>query len=401
MFKRGLNLYRSSFTGLSRETWLLAVIMLINRSGTMVLPFMTLYLTSKGVDRTLSEAGTVVGLWGLGAIIGAFFGGKLTDKIGFHKVQLITLLCGGILFIILGQIRSYPLICLFTFILSTVNEAFRPANATAVAVYSTPENRTRSNSLNRLAINLGWALGVSVGGVIASYSYTLLFWVDGITNILAALSLLYFLKPVSQKKEDKAKELVLQPIQRSVYKDKNFLAFAFFTMLFGFCFFQMFSTVPSYFRDGLHLSEKYIGAIMALNGLLIVLIEMVLINFLEGKRHLMIYISFGTLLCGIAFLLLLLPLHGKIISLFMILMITFGEIISMPFMNSYWAARANDKNRGQYAALVTIAWSIGQTMGPYACSKLVEASSFNVMFVALGGLLCFTALGFNWLKSKD
>jgi predicted MFS family arabinose efflux permease len=99
--------------------------------------------------------------------------------------------------------------------------------------------------------------------------------------------------------------------------------------------------------------------------------------------------------------LLLLPFHGKIISLFMILMMTFGEIISMPFMNSYWAARANDKNRGQYAALVTIAWSIGQTVGPYACSKLVEASSFNVMFMALGALLCFTALGFSWLKSKD
>ena len=156
MFKRGLNLYRSSFTGLSRETWLLAVIMLINRSGTMVLPFMTLYLTSKGVDRTLSEAGTVVGLWGLGAIIGAFFGGKLTDKIGFHKVQLITLLCGGILFIILGQIRSYPIICLFTFILSTVNEAFRPANATAVAVYNKPEKRTRCNSRKKLYINWDW-----------------------------------------------------------------------------------------------------------------------------------------------------------------------------------------------------------------------------------------------------
>ncbi|MDZ4665749.1 MAG: MFS transporter, partial [Bacteroidota bacterium] len=253
----------------------------------------------------------------------------------------------------------------------------------------------------RLAINLGWAFGVSVGGVIASYSYTLLFWIDGITNILAALSLFYFLRPVLQKKEDKAKELVLQPIQQSVYKDKYFMAFAFFTMLFGFCFFQMFSTVPSYFRDSLHLSEKYIGAIMALNGLLIVLLEMVIINFLEGKRHIMIYISLGTLLCGIAFLILLLPLQGKIISLFMILMITIGEIISMPFMNSYWAARANDKNRGQYAAIVTIAWSMGQTIGPYACSKLVEASSFNVMFVALGGLLCFTALGFSWLKSKD
>lgn len=401
MLKKAFHLYHSSFTGLSRETWLLSTIMLINRSGTMVLPFMTLYLTSKEMNRSLSDAGTVVGLWGLGAIVGAFFGGKLTDKIGYHKVQLITLFCGGIFFMVLGQMHSYPLICLFTFILSMVNEAFRPANATAITAYSKPENRTRSNSLNRLAINLGWAVGVSIGGIIASYSYELLFWIDGITNILAALSLFYFLKPIAVTKDNVVKQDITEPEAPSVYKDKYFLVYIFLLTLFGFAFFQMFSTVPKYFRDSLHLSEQFIGFIMALNGLLIVMIEMVLINFLEGKRHIMIYISFGTLLCAIAFLLLLLPIEGKLISLFMILMMTIGEIISMPFMSTYWSMRATKKNSGQYAALVTIAWSTGQTVGPYACSKLVEASSFNVMFMALGGLLSFTALGFSWLKSKD
>lgn len=401
MLKKAAHLYHSSFTGLSRETWLLSTIMLINRSGTMVLPFMTLYLTSKEIGRSLSDAGTVVGLWGLGAVVGAFFGGKLTDKIGYHKVQLITLLGGGIFFIVLGQMRSYPLICLFTFILSMVNEAFRPANATAITAYSKKENRTRSNSLNRLAINLGWAVGVSIGGVIASYSYQLLFWIDGITNILAALSLFYLLKPVTISKEELVKQDVSEPQSPSVYKDKYFMIYILLLTLFGFCFFQMFSTVPKFFRDSLHLSEQFIGFIMALNGLLIVLIEMVLINFLEGKRHVMIYISFGTLLCAIAFLMLLLPFEGKMLSVCMILMMTIGEIISMPFMSTYWSMRANKKNQGQYAALVTIAWSTGQTVGPYACSKLVEASSFNIMFMTLGGLLSFTALGFSWLKSKD
>lgn len=401
MLNKAAKLYRSSFSGLSRETWLLSTIMLINRSGTMVLPFMTLYLTSKEMNRSLSEAGTVVGLWGLGAIVGAFFGGKLTDRIGFHKVQLITLLFGGVFFIILGQMHSYPLICLFTFILSMVNEAFRPANATAITAYSKTENRTRSNSLNRLAINLGWAVGVSIGGIIAGYSYKLLFWVDGLTNILAALSLFYFLKPVKITKEKIVTQDEPEPESPSVYKDKYFLIYIFLLTLFGFAFFQMFSTVPKYFRDGLHLSEQFIGFIMALNGLLIVLIEMVLINFLEGKRHVMIYISFGTLLCAISFLLLLLPMEAKAISVLMILTITIGEIVSMPFMSTYWSMRATKKNAGQYAALVTMAWSTGQTIGPYACSKLVEASSFNVMFMSLGGLLSFTALGFSWLRSKD
>jgi len=201
MITRTVSLYKTSFTGLSSQTWLLSFIMLINRSGTMVVPFMTLYLTGKTMNRTLAEAGTVMGLFGLGSVIGAYFGGKFSDKIGFFKIQFFTLIFGGILFIVLGQIKSYSLICLFTFLLSTVNEAFRPANSSAIAFYSKPENRTRSYSLNRLAINLGWAVGASLGGLIASYNYELLFWVDGFTNILAAVLLFFFLRPARIEKK--------------------------------------------------------------------------------------------------------------------------------------------------------------------------------------------------------
>src|SRR5215510_10035809 len=90
--------YRNAYSGLSKETWLLSLIMLINRSGTMVIPFMTLYLTSDKMGYSVAQAGFVFGLFGLGAFKGAWLGGKLTDKIGFYPVQLITLTGGGILF---------------------------------------------------------------------------------------------------------------------------------------------------------------------------------------------------------------------------------------------------------------------------------------------------------------
>src|SRR5450631_581069 len=194
---RTISLYRNAYRGLSRSTWLLSVVMLVNRSGTMVIPFMTIYLTSPAMGYSIGQAGLVMGVFGLGAICGGFLGGRLTDRFGFHRVQLITLTGGGILFILLGQMKSFPLICGCTFLLSLVNEAFRPANSTAIAHYSKEKNRTRSYSLNRLAINLGWAFGGAVGGILASINYHLLFWVDGITNILAMILLRYFLAPVS------------------------------------------------------------------------------------------------------------------------------------------------------------------------------------------------------------
>lgn len=333
MISRTISLYRASFTGLSTETWILSLVMFINRSGTMVVPFMTLYLTGKEMNRTLSEAGVVMGLFGLGSVIGAFFGGRATDKIGFRKVQLITLIAGGLMFIILGQIKSYPLICVFTFLLSFVNEAFRPANSSAIAFYSKPANRTRSYSLNRLAINLGWAFGTSTGGLIASFNYELLFWVDGFTNISAALVLFYFLKPRAETV--KPVEETQGGILNSAYRDKIYLRFIFLVMCFAMCFFQLFTTIPKYFRDDLHLSEKHIGFIMALNGLLIVAVEMVFVYKLEGKRNNLIFIIYGVLISALSFLSLLIPGDPVLISLLMILLMTTGEIVSMPFMNSY------------------------------------------------------------------
>lgn len=393
MLNKTAGLYKKSFEGLSRETWLLSLIMLINRSGTMVVPFMTLYLTGKEMNRSLSEAGFVMALFGLGAIIGAYFGGKFSDKIGFYKIQLLTLLFGGVLFMILGQAKSYPLICLFTFLLSLINEAFRPANSSAIAFYSDAKNRTRSYSLNRLAINLGWAVGASIGGVLASINYELLFWVDGITNIFAALLLFSFLKPkINLVKKEVAEQEVPQNL--SAYKDKTYLWYIVLVTLYGLCFFQLFTTIPKYFRDDLFLNERFIGLLMAINGVIIVLLEMVVIYSLEKKNKNMYYVVVGTVMCALSYFSLLLTGDAKTIGLLMIIFISVGEILSMPFMNTFWTLRSNDKNRGQYAALYTMAWGVAQTIGPFVCSALVEATSFKLLFVVLGVVLLIASVGF-------
>ena len=400
MIAKTFSLYKTSFTGLSKEAWLLSFIMLVNRSGTMVLPFMTLYLTSKEMHRSLSEAGFVMALFGLGSIVGAYFGGKFSDKIGFYKVQLFTLFGGGLMFIVLGQVKSYPLICVFTFVLSMVNEAFRPANSSSIAFYSTAENRTRSYSLNRLAINLGWAVGASIGGLVAAFDYELLFWVDGVTNILAAGLLFYFLRPNIQIKKEEVKEEVVPEVM-SAYKDKTYLWFLVLMTLFSSCFIQLFTTIPKYFRDDMLLNEKYIGLIMAINGIIIVAIEMVLVYTLEKKNKNTRWIIIGLVMCACSYFSLLIPGNTKFISLVMILFITVGEIMAMPFMNVFWLQRANDKNRGQYAALYTISWGIGNTAGPFLVSALVDASSFKVAFIVLGFILFVSAFGFYKLKSNS
>ncbi len=390
--------YRNAYSGLSRQTWLLSLIMLINRSGTMVVPFMTLYLTSPEMGYSVGDAGIVFGMFGAGAFCGAWLGGRLTDKIGFYPVQLFTLTVGGILFIVLGQMKSYPLICTFTFLLSFVNEAFRPANSTAIASYSKEENRTRSYALNRLAINVGWAVGSGVGGFLADWNYELLFWVDGFTNIGAAVLMWLVLKPVDHTRAIKIK--TNDPLIRSAYKDKTYLSFALITMLFACCFFQLFNNLPVYFEKDLHFSKPFIGMLMASNGVIIALVEMVLIYKLEGKRKNIIYITLGVCLVGLAFLLLNLPGAAAPIACSMIILVTFGEILSMPFMNSYWIARTQPSNRGQYAALYTMAWSAAQTLGPMGGAQLADHAGFTILWWVVGCLAILTSFSFWKLHGK-
>src|SRR4051812_45561093 len=271
--------------------------MLINRSGTMVLPFMTLYLT-QSLHYSIGRAGVVMAMFGAGAICGGFLGGKLTDKLGFYNIQLGALLCGGIMFFVLGQMKSFTAIASCTFVLAVLNDSFRPANATAVAQYSNEQNRIRCYSLNRLAINLGWAFGGALGGFIASKNYHLLFWIDGLTNIGAALLLRAVLSPSKNSLTPPKKDLRLKVVTNSAYNDKQYLVFVFLTVLFACMFFQQFSTTPVFYLEKLHLTPFFIGIVMALNGVLIALFEMALVFKLEQKKKNLQFITAGVLLTG-------------------------------------------------------------------------------------------------------
>ncbi len=381
-------LYKNAFTGLSKSTWSLTLVMLINRSGTMVVPFMTIYCTQQ-LHFTLTQAGFVMALFGVGAIVGSFIGGRITDAWGFYPVQVAALLLGGAMFIVIGYLKTYPLLCIGTFLLSLCNESFRPANATAIAHFSTPENRTRSYSLNRLAINLGWCVGGVLGGFLASVNYRLLFWVDGCTNFCAALILL---KSLPYVKSGYKKTETLKPAGNSAWRDKPYIAFIILTILFATSFFELFTMQPVFFKTEWHLNEQFIGVLMALNGVIIVILEMILIFSLEKKNKPLFYMRIGFFLTGISFVLLV--FHASaLVAVFSVIIVTIGEMLSMPFMNTFWISRSNESNRGQYAALYSIAWSVAQIAAPAFGGQVAMYSGFNTLWWILFSLCSVAAFG--------
>lgn len=393
-----VSLYKKAYTGLSASTWLLSVVLLINRSGTMVIPFMTVYLTQR-LHFTIEQAGWVMACFGAGSVIGAFIGGRLSDKIGFYQVQFWSLFLQGLLFMVLGQMETMAQISICIFILSSVGEAFRPANSAATAHYSSESNRTRSYALNRLAVNLGWSVGPAIGGILASYSYHLLFWADGATCILAVLIMRIFLPPMKAYKGEKH----VAPVkvkEESVYKDGVYLIFIVLTTIFAIGFFQLSNIVPLYFAKVLHMKEARIGITLGMNGLIIAFLEMVMVYKLEGQRHPLQFITWGVLLGGLSYLCLNLFPSALLGPAIFILVCTGGEMLCLPFMNSFWISRSKTHNRGQYASLYTIAYALCSIIGPTLGGYMVEHFGFTTWWYMTAAICASTGIGFYLLFRK-
>ncbi|MBN8821699.1 MULTISPECIES: MFS transporter [unclassified Spirosoma] len=406
MLQRTLHLYQRAYQGLSPSVWLLAIVMLINRCGTMVLPFMTLYLTQH-LHYSVTDAGIIMALFGAGAFIGTFIGGRLTDRFGFYYIQLFSLMFGGFALIGLQFVTNFYLLCGSIFTFTLFGDSFRPANQAAIAHYSDPETRTRAFSLNRLAINLGWAVGGALGGWLASIDYSLLFWVDGLTCLVASI-VLWISLPVPSRPKAKVMQSITSDLSdpvatsQSPYQDTLFIGFVVCSALYLMVFMQLFSIVPLFFKEVLGLNEQLIGRLMALNGILIVLFEMALVYSLEQqKRPKTTLIIVGSLLTALAYLALALPINtflsGIHIALLFILFATLGEMLSIPFLQSFTVERSNPATRGQYLALYGMGASFAQTTAPIFGSFLVAQAGFSVHWPIAASLILASSCGFLWL----
>ena len=392
--KKLYNNYINTFRGLSTEVWWLSLITFINRSGTMVIPFLSLYLT-KSLHFSLSDVGWIMSFFGLGSVVGTWIGGKLTDIIGYYKVMVVSLFGTGILFVFLQFASTFNEFCFGIFMVMLVADAFRPAMFVALSAYSKPENKTRSVTLIRLAINLGFSAGPAVGGfIITGIGYAGLFWMDGVTCVLAAFLLLKVLNPKKVKVLGEVK--VENPI--SVYKDKAFWVFFIAMFIFGFVFMQYFSTIPLYYSDKRFLSEFEIGLLMGLSGLFIFLLEMPLIKWLEDlKKSKVKLIALGLFLVGFSFI--ILNLTGWVgVLIIGILLMSVGEMIAFPFSNAFAIDRAEKGNKGEYMALYSIAFSLSHIFSHNVGMQLVSKFGFETTwilvtaFAFLGVLILFYLL---------
>ncbi|MBX7241574.1 MAG: MFS transporter [Bacteroidia bacterium] len=389
-----------SFSGISVRVWLLSLINFINRVGAMVICFLTLYLTEH-LHFGLKEAGYALSFYGAGAIAGSYLGGYLTDKWGYQRVQVSSLIISGILLIVLMYVRNYYMMCGTLFIYNIIAETFRPANAIAVKMNSNDENRTRSFSLMRTSFNLAITFALTLGGLLIMQGWHFIFIADALTCFAAAAILFFFIPEVAKPVKETVNLQTLEGHHRfSPYKDKVFLLFFAFTFINALVFMQIIWTIPPFFKTVYHWDEDKIGLVSALNGFVVMLVEIPLIFRIERLKPALQWVRWGIFLYGLSYLCLLIPMTWIPAVLYMVF-ISFGEILVMPFSTSWVTKRSMEHTQGKYMGMYSIAYSIANTIAPILGTQIIAHFGFNSLWVFLWVLCIIVWIGFYYLEQNE
>ncbi len=380
MLSRIVRIYVDAFRGLPREVWILSTVGLINRAGTMVWPFLSLYMT-ESMGASKGAAGWVLLSFGAGSLVGSYLGGKLTQAYGGVRVQELSFLFSGVGFFVVGQIDTIVGLAIGLFVLAVISDAFRPAVMAATVDCCPPELRTRALALLRLFVNAGMAIGPAVGGLLAALDYWWLFVADGLTCWGAGL-VLFVTVGAGARRAAKKKEPAPQPTRRAA-RDGGFLALLALVFVLSFCFFQVFSTLPVYFHEYYGMSESEIGLTIGFNALLIVLFEMVLVRVLERREHLLLF-GLGSVLVGVGVG--LVPLgSGLPFALLTVCVWSLGEMLSLPFSNALVAARAGKGRSGEHMGLYSMAFAVAFIVAPKLGFLVYETLGPEWLFYGIAG----------------
>ena len=381
---------------------MLSIVMLINRSGSMVLPFLGVYMTDH-LKFSLENTGIVLSFYGIGSVLGSWLGGFLTDKFGEYYIQSWSLFLSAPIFIIMPFFSSVEMMALLIFLQSAISDTFRPANSVAITKYARPENLTKAFSLNRMAINLGFSIGPALGGILSGISYNFLFIVNGIGAVTAGIIYVIFFrrrnKIFRERKKSEPTKTIEKTVTKSPYKDYPFLLYSFLCAVFAVCFFQFFNTIPLFYKDVAKLDQSTIGFILGYSGFIIVLLEMPLVSLAERVLKIPQILSIGIIMSGVSYLLLL---FGSNIPLLLLSMsiLSIAEIWVLPFMSTVTALRAERGNKGAYMGLNGIAFSFSFIFTPFLGTYVVSHFGFDSLWIGSFAILMVTAFLIFWITKK-
>jgi MFS family permease len=367
----------SSLRALPPAAWILFLGMFLNKFGAFVVPFLALYLTRLGF--TLADAGLAIGAYGVGNLVASFLGGHLADTIGRRKTILLSMFCGAGTLLLLSQARALPEIIALAGLAGLAGEFYRPACSALLTDLVPPHQRVTAFAAYRMSFNAGWAFGPATAGFLATKGFFWLFVGDAATSALFGLvAWLALPKDTHRPRSDNGWSEAIRVVRR----DRNFHQIILASLFVAFVFMQMSSTFSVHVTQ-LGFSAVTYGALISLNGALVVLCELPLTT-LTRRFPARRVLAVGYALIGAGFALNAWARTVPELAV-CIIIFTLGEMVAIPVSSAVVANLAPAHLRGRYMGMYGLSFALALIIGPGLGLKLLALNP-TALWLGCGAL---------------
>ncbi|MEV6366674.1 MFS transporter [Micromonospora musae] len=383
--------FQDTAGGLPARFWYLWTGTLINRLGSFVLVFLAIYLTQER-GFSASQAGLVIGLWGVGGAVGTTIGGTLADRWGRRPTLFTAQLGGAVMMLALGLARPLWAVALGALLLGAFAEAARPAFGAMMIDVVPEKDRLRAFSLNYWAINLGFASAAVLAGFAAQAGYLLLFIIDAATTVVTAL--IIFTRVGETRRARPVSKGAAAPTGalRTILADRVFLGFVALNLFAALIFLQHISMLPIAMGDS-GLSPATYGTVIALNGVLIVVGQLFVPRLIRGRSRSHV-LALAALVTGVGFGLTAFAEAAWFYGL-TVLIWTLGEMLQSPSNATLIAELSPGELRGRYQGVFSLSWQIAGAAAPILGGLIREHAGNSTLWVGcaiLGGVMAVAHL---------
>ena len=376
---------RSIYNEYPRQFWILILGVFIDRiGGGLMFPFFTLYVTRK-FDVGMTEVGLLFGAFSISSVVGSMFGGALTDRLGRKGMMIFGLIASAVTSLLMGLVGSIELFVGTALVVGLLANAGGPAGQAMVADLLPEEKRAQGFGILRVVANLAITIGPAIGGILAAQSYLLLFICDAVAStITAGIVALAIRETRPTPREGEPEETMAQTFAgyRDVLRDVTYVLFMGACVLMVLVYMQMNTTLSVYLRDTHSVLEQGFGYIISLNAGMVVLFQFAITRWIARYRPLII-MTVGTLLYAIGF-----GMYGFVSAYvsFMAAMviITIGEMMTVPTSQALVAQLAPEDMRGRYMAVFGFTWVIPSALGPLLAGLIMDNADPRWVWYAAG-----------------
>uniref|UniRef100_UPI00404948CE MDR family MFS transporter n=1 Tax=Cephaloticoccus sp. TaxID=1985742 RepID=UPI00404948CE len=349
--------------GLPRSVHILVGGQFINRFGGFVLPFLALYLTGRGIG--MGQVALVLGSISIGGLLGPIVSGYLSDAIGRRNTIVVALACSAITTVSLYYCQTVPEFMVVAFLHGFCAFLYGPAANALLTDLVTEDQRVIAFALMRLAINAGFAAGPAVAGLLFSRAPALIFYGDAFTTLIYALLAFLYLPHGLRTITGKVTSLnVIWQSWREALVDmihnRPFVILVISSLLMEIAFVQGFNVLAITATDR-GLSPAQYGVVMALNGVLVLLIELPLNQWARRfDLRKVLVLGFALVGLGCASFGFMRTQPGFLLGM---ILFTIGEMLALPISMSYASTLAPTAYRGRYFGMRSIVWAVAGMVG--------------------------------------